>query len=166
MRAISLWQPWATAVARGSKRIETRHWSTAYRGPLAIHAAKRFVRSELRAYHGDPAWRAAMGWTDRNCFAQAEEMPFGALIAVTSIVDCLPVERIDRALLDTPRHPMPSDGVAGEWTERLMGDFSPGRFGWILGDVAELLHPIPFRGAQSFFNVPDELLPQAARGRA
>lgn len=43
MRAISLWQPWASAIALGSKRIETRSWSTSYRGPLAIHAAKSWT---------------------------------------------------------------------------------------------------------------------------
>ncbi len=40
MKAISLLQPWATLVAIGAKRIETRSWATNYRGPLAIHASK------------------------------------------------------------------------------------------------------------------------------
>ncbi len=40
MRAISLWQPWASLVVFGYKKLETRHWDTDYRGPLAIHAAK------------------------------------------------------------------------------------------------------------------------------
>lgn len=39
VRALSLWQPWAGFVAVGTKTIETRHWSTKYRGPLLIHAA-------------------------------------------------------------------------------------------------------------------------------
>ena len=38
VRAISLWQPWATLIANGHKRYETRAWRTAYRGPLLIHA--------------------------------------------------------------------------------------------------------------------------------
>jgi hypothetical protein len=38
MKALSLWQPWATLVSIGAKRIETRSWPTKYRGPLAIHA--------------------------------------------------------------------------------------------------------------------------------
>lgn len=41
---LSLWQPWATLVALGVKTIETRSWSTHYRGPLAIHAAARRPR--------------------------------------------------------------------------------------------------------------------------
>lgn len=28
MRALSLWQPWASAIAAGAKKIETRGWST------------------------------------------------------------------------------------------------------------------------------------------
>lgn len=40
VRALSLWQPWASAVVLGWKRWETRSWSTAYRGPLVIHAAR------------------------------------------------------------------------------------------------------------------------------
>lgn len=40
MKAVSLWEPWATLVRLKIKRIETRGWSTSYRGPLAIHATK------------------------------------------------------------------------------------------------------------------------------
>jgi activating signal cointegrator 1 len=41
MRALSLWQPWASLIADGRKKIETRHWEMLYRGPLAIHAAMK-----------------------------------------------------------------------------------------------------------------------------
>lgn len=40
MKAISLTQPWATAIAVGVKQWETRSWPTGFRGPVAIHAAK------------------------------------------------------------------------------------------------------------------------------
>lgn len=42
MKAISLWQPWASLVAVGAKKIETRSWATKYRGSLAIHATKKW----------------------------------------------------------------------------------------------------------------------------
>lgn len=48
MKALSLTQPWATLVAIGAKKIETRSWSTSYRGPVAIHASK--------GYPGRYAW--------------------------------------------------------------------------------------------------------------
>ena len=49
MRALSLWQPWASGIALGAKRIETRSWSTPYRVPIAIHAAKKWGGEQARA---------------------------------------------------------------------------------------------------------------------
>lgn len=63
MKAISLWQPWATLIATGAKQIETRSWATSYRGPIAIHAAKRKVRKELIELAEWEEYRAALGVT-------------------------------------------------------------------------------------------------------
>ena len=54
MKALSVTQPWATLIATGQKQIETRSWGTRYRGPLYIHAAKRFpaYASPLQAQVG------------------------------------------------------------------------------------------------------------------
>jgi hypothetical protein len=41
MKAVSLWQPFASLIYTGAKKIETRSWPTNYRGPLAIHAARK-----------------------------------------------------------------------------------------------------------------------------
>lgn len=40
-KAISLKQPWANLVARGKKTIETRKWSTNYRGDLIICSSQK-----------------------------------------------------------------------------------------------------------------------------
>ena len=40
IRCISLWQPWASLMARGHKYFETRSWDTKIRGEVWIHAAK------------------------------------------------------------------------------------------------------------------------------
>lgn len=90
MRAITLWQPWASAVALGSKTIETRHWSTNYRGPLAIHAAKRRNIGELDDLWRDARWRGALfplicveGEGGRASRFQYS-LPFGAIVAVAT----------------------------------------------------------------------------------
>jgi ASCH domain len=44
MKAISLWQPWASLIACGAKPFETRHWAPPREligQPIAIHAAKK-----------------------------------------------------------------------------------------------------------------------------
>ncbi len=40
MKAICLKQPWANLIAEGKKTIETRKWSTKYRGDLVICSSK------------------------------------------------------------------------------------------------------------------------------
>lgn len=45
MKAITLWQPWASLLACGAKGYETRSWATSYRGQIAIHAAKKDIYS-------------------------------------------------------------------------------------------------------------------------
>lgn len=142
MRAISLWQPWASAIALGTKRIETRHWSTAYRGPLAIHAAKKFDRDQRE-----------FASTERTLGRLPAQLPLGAVVAVCRLTACLPSEDLlaDRAQFNLTA------------IEKLYGNYGDGRFGWILEDITALDAPIPYRGGQSFFTVPDELLPAAIR---
>ena len=41
MKALSIKQPWAEAIARGLKTIETRTWQTSYRGDLLICSSKK-----------------------------------------------------------------------------------------------------------------------------
>ena len=50
MKALTVWEPWASLMACGRKNIETRSWPTNYRGPLLICAAKRKVKKELLAH--------------------------------------------------------------------------------------------------------------------
>jgi hypothetical protein len=158
MKAISLWQPWASAIALGSKTIETRHWSTSYRGPLAIHAAKRCVKSELFACQLRGVWHAALHRPNPDRVPLWESLPFGAIVAVCTLADCVRTETLND--LDTVRWLSPDGPDA--WTERYMGDFSPGRYGWVLAHIRALKSPIPYRGAQRFFDVPDDLLTERA----
>lgn len=141
MKAISLWQPWATLVATGAKRHETRSWETLYRGPIAIHAAKRWT-SELKNIRSSDPFVANL---------PAGPLPFGAIIAVARLVNCV---RIDN---DTT----PTDAV-----EVVFGDYTHGRFRWDFDNVVLLDKPILFRGAQGLFDVPLIANPQEAKREA
>lgn len=138
MRVVSLWQPWATAWVLGIKRIETRHWSTDYRGPLAVHAAKRWSRDEAewweRLHERDMRWPA--------------RPPLGAIVGVVQLTDVLPTDALRATISD----------LESEW-----GNYAPKRFGWIAVNHRMLPEPIPFPGRQSFFSVPSELLPRDFR---
>jgi hypothetical protein len=132
MKALSLWQPWASAIALGHKRIETRHWSTSYRGPLLIHAARRWTAEE----RGFAAVEHTLG-------RLPSRLPLGAFVAVARLVDIRPTEEL---------YPHISA------IERLYGNYEPGRFGWMLEDIRPLPDPVGFKGHQGLFNAPDHLL--------
>lgn len=168
MKALSLWQPWATAIAVGSKGIETRGWPTAYRGPLAIHAAKRKVMSDLRPLLRDYQWVGALnkaGWDEWPCREKhIDRLPFGAIVAVADLTDCRPTEAFNDFDLGRPGLPGPIGGHPATlfaWSEEQMGDFAPGRFGWVLSNVRPLARPVPWKGAQGLFTVSDDVVASA-----
>ena len=170
MKALSLWQPWASAIACGSKTVETRSWSTKYRGPLAIHAAKRFRIGEMIHTLAHWNWTGALDpllqHQERLCGPGNEHIndtlarfPLGSIVATCYLQDIVPTDSMTVGFLDKKRYPGAKTFPANSsyaWTERQMGDFTPGRFAWILTEIKPIT-PIPFKGRQGLFNVPDDL---------
>jgi len=125
MKALTLWQPWAQAIALGLKQIETRSWATNHRGPLAIHAAKRPLPDMAR-------WAGIFPDISEGAF------PLGCIVAITSVVDC--VEMTDKLIKELSP------------VERALGHYEPGRFAWILGPIFPLPSPIFISGHQGLWN--------------
>ena len=148
MKALSLWQPWASMIAVGAKRIETRSWATPYRGPLAIQAAQKVLEdaelAELvtRAPQAFSLLARVAGITGNG------ELPRAAVVAITTLEDVLPITGQTR----------PEDLVPGRPWEREVGDYTPGRFAWILGRTYRLPEPRIFPGRRGLFELPDALL--------
>jgi hypothetical protein len=138
MRCISLWQPWASLVATNWKHYETRSWSTPYRGPLAIHAAKR--TEDLEYWFNKPEFRR---YLVASGISWHGDLPLGAVVGVVNLVDVVRAEHI--------RHKLAI-------TERTFGDFSDGRYAWKLEWVCRFTKPLPARGSQGIFSVdiPDD----------
>lgn len=59
MRALTIRQPWASAIAHGTKRTENRTWNTTYTGPLLIHAGARYAEHVISGTDG-PGVRSAV----------------------------------------------------------------------------------------------------------
>lgn len=157
MKALTLTQPWATAVALGSKRVETRSWKTSYRGQIAIHAAKGYSPYELIHQSCYWNWAGALWGTGYRMGRNPpldQVIPFGAIVAVATLADCRPATSFTVGELDTPRQSEGEPGELYKWTERQLGDFSPGRFGFVLVDVTPLAKPVVARGMLNLWNVP------------
>lgn len=137
-KAITVWQPWASLVALGYKKIETRSWKTDYRGPLAIHAAsKRTKEGQAACYHN----LVIFGIMQDNGL-DLYDMPYGSIIATCNLVDCVEITPAFAARLSVE--------------ERALGDYSPGRFAWILSDIQKLPEPIRAKGRQRLWDWEQE----------
>lgn len=141
MKALTLWEPWATFMALGYKTIETRDWPTRYRGALAIHAAKRRPDPDDVAY----LWEAA---DIREPIPQ--EWPLGRVLCLVDLTDCV--------FGDQPGMLMP-EGWKGEhpWREYVLGALTTDRFGFVTCNLRRLEKPILVRGAQGLWSVPDDV---------
>jgi|WetSurMetagenome_2_1015567.scaffolds.fasta_scaffold49370_2 activating signal cointegrator 1 len=148
MKAMTLTQPWASLVALGAKNIETRSWTTAYRGPLAIHAAKTFgvwKEAGIRAmFEQFPEFEIALqkqGWG-------LNELPRSAMVATCQLVGIVRTE----VLVEKHVHEWTgSDGWGYRFElthdESIFGDYTPGRYAWLLADVRQLPIAYSARGA-------------------
>jgi hypothetical protein len=153
MKALSLIQPWATLVAVGAKRYETRSWSTSYRGPIAIHASKwldaggKIISKDVADYlalcHQEP-FRSAL---TQNGIDRVRDLPSGAVVAIARLVD---VVHADTVVIDD--------------LEREFGNFAPGRYAWKFADVRAIA-PIPHRGFPGLWDLPDTTLAAVHGGR-
>jgi activating signal cointegrator 1 len=170
MRTITLTQPWATLIAIGAKRIETRSWATSYRGPLAIHAAKG-----LGPLGGNGLNRLA-----HLCFVEpfhsvltqvygdlsAEELrdllPLGAIVAVCDLVDCVSTDLFSSVQRGTEIWQVPPGNMSREYS---FGDYSPGRFAWLLSNIRALPEPIPAKGALGLWDCDLPQLTDATAAR-
>ncbi|HET7325996.1 MAG TPA: hypothetical protein VFJ14_01785 [Nocardioidaceae bacterium] len=146
---LTLWQPWASLTVCGAKTIDTRSWRTNFRGPIAIHAAKRpIVLGRDPLWYGD--YYVAQGGTWlHNASGYDAPMPFGAIVATARLVDCVPIYHLMQLLhedfeAEWPNVQRNGDGLAlspgtgagTDISDQLpYGDFRPGRWAWLLEDV-------------------------------
>lgn len=147
MKALSLTQPWASLVAIGAKRFETRSWKTTHRGLLTIHAAKGFPR-ECRALLAEPEFYRAFHVHDET----PDPLPLGAVVAVVRVIECYATT--DDFVTDLRRE---------DPCEIRFGDYSPGRYAWKLELVHRLERPIPARGFQRIFNLEPDVAAAVAK---
>lgn len=143
MKVISIIQPWATLIAMGEKKFETRSWSTKYRGELAIHSSKKIDKSICRQ---DPFYSvlAKHGYDESN-------LPTGVILATCQLSNCFKVfaDKGTSAALEAGRMVRIVEGDEYEF-----GDYSQGRYAWELRDVNALVEPIPAKGQLSLWEHP------------
>lgn len=177
MKAISLWQPWASLIAAGAKPFETRHWAPPREligTTIAIHAAKKIDKDAI-----DLAERIVYGQHPQGGFPLAEKLDeleegldddmFGVFGHAAFPIGCVVcTARLDAAFqlgeaaIGTA---VPAASVVRRLTSRQMpecftvryddfGDYAPGRWAWLLTNITPLIPHPRATGRQGFFDLP------------
>ena len=123
--AISLWEPWASALVLGPKPIENRSWRIKIPAGgrwLAIHVSKQCDSAEAFA-------KVAEVWPGHPTNARA-----GQIIGAVRIDRCVRVEDLEGELATSP-------WVTGPWV-------------WVVGKKVPLDHSLPMLGRQGLWDPP------------
>ncbi|MCM1052786.1 MAG: ASCH domain-containing protein [Ruminococcus sp.] len=125
MKVLSLTEPYASLIKEKKKLVETRSWKTKYRGELYIHASMtktKEIKPELLNLLED------------------KKLNYGSIICKCKLVDCL---------LMTEEYV--KDMKENNYQEYICGEYSPGRYAWILEDIEVLDNPIKAKGKLSIW---------------
>jgi hypothetical protein len=159
MKALTVWQPWASLIIAGAKPFEFRGW----RAPrsmigqrIVIHAAARKIdRDDAVALYRlrhmrDRSPELAQAWAETCLLAdQAEDA------LCKAFVDDLPMGAgLGTAILGEPRNGLE---IAEEFGVPRANDSDRdehANWGWPMLEIERWPVPIPMRGAQRFWNWP------------
>jgi phage N-6-adenine-methyltransferase len=133
LKAISLWQPWASLISLGLKHYETRSWKTSYRGKLLICSTAKFTKIQHQQYLKICNEVVLPPWDEDN-------FPHGQVIAICDLVDCVEMT--------------PEFIAQQSQTEILCGDWQVGRYAWKLKNIQPITEPFAVKGKQGLFNIP------------
>lgn len=136
MKALTLWQPWATLLAHGRKRIETRSWRPRYvREPfyLAVHASSYWSK----ALHGMTCQEPFRSELAQCGVRVVDQMSMSAVVGVVRVLQCVQTVEIAEG-----------GRFAGLLTEKegKFGDYTPGRWGWVCDQFLPFPEPVPCKG--------------------
>lgn len=138
--ALTFWRPWPTLILNHGKSVENRSWTTAYRGPLLVHAGKYF----------DDIDGPLVEMLDLNLAGL--HSPQAHPLGLVGIVDVVGVC---------------SEGVFGTKSQVRCSPWGmPGNYHWQLANPRQFDQPIPCRGQQGFWFPPNELLGQVEQAIA
>jgi len=148
MKALTIWQPWASLIAIGAKNYEFRTWPApgfARGHRIVIHAAARETkRADIAGLLNDPMrLRASTGASDQQMALAMEVLEKewanpGTLMLGAGL--CSAVLGQPRRATDCMTAFLPVE------------DIDPDTWAWPLTDIQPFEAPIPSKGAQGFWN--------------
>lgn len=143
IKALSLHQPWASLIALGAKKYETRSWPTNYRGDLLICATKNFKAAE-QGWNSSSIIQSALSLRG---FKQWQDLPFGQAIALVYLEECISTTKLAELFAKGQFNRFRTTN------ELHYGNYEPGRYAFKLSIIRPIKDPFPVTGRQGLFEV-------------
>lgn len=145
MFALTLRQPWASLMDVKAKTLETRSWSTDYRGELVITASQGYDFAEYE-YELRPEFARHL----RGAYPGDISLPRGVALCVVRLLACVKTKDL---------HKLQACGFKAPAAEELLfGNFEEGRYVWATEYVRRLDHRPRVFGAQGLWTFPQSQL--------
>lgn len=144
---LSIRQPWATLVVLGKKRIETRSRITNYRGDILIHASNTMLAANKKLCDTNPFKKALKG---------IDELPLGAIVGKVTLYATCSTE--DIILMKEAKIQLGRNTGAAAWKDEIsFGDYSPGRFAWLLKDPVAFTNHFEIKGKLGLWQMDEQI---------
>lgn len=157
LRALTLIQPWAHAIAWCGKPVENRTWApppTLVGSYLAIHAGMKLDREAFEDLVIRRSGRSPAEVIGAKITIQGKPITRGAIVAVVRVDGWMRGSGGITGERLTAVH-----GIERERAEEILrGEWWCGPIGWVLGDVVALPEPVPCKGAQGLWTVSGSAL--------
>lgn len=150
MKAITIKQPWASLIALGKKKIETRSWQTKFRGPILIHAGKSI---DKEAFEEEPIKTILAN----RGIIKPEDLPTGCIIAKANLKEVYKIDYYNdySKKAEGWNVSKANDRLLVDRLEYELGgyifDENNSRYGWKLLDVTPI-KPIYCKGQLGLWN--------------
>jgi hypothetical protein len=159
-KVLSLWEPWASLVVAGIKKIETRpsptNW-TIEKGTYLIHAAKKWTKDQQMLCMNEPFHCALAGLQESSIIGQ--EFALGYIIGSVDVIECCLITTLANDINIWPNknesfnvfNLQKYDGIRVTEPELSFGNYREGRYAWILSNPRILVNPILYKGGQGYY---------------
>lgn len=131
VKALTIWQPYASWIVDGAKLVENRTWVTQYRGPLVIHAGVN--EAEVKRL---------------KCQAK---YPLGYVLGTVDLVACETLAKL-RSLAETEGDDYRLPGSRQSLVKILEHNHTLGPVCWILENAQKFEQPISAIGKQGLWD--------------
>ncbi len=144
---LTLWPEWAWAVGHLGKRIENRSWHP-----------PRWAVGALIAIHGGAAFGGQAGRVRDGAAPEAWGYAARAMLAMALRAGQAPVGPVTMArLIAEAQSKIVAVGRLSSVVTESADPWFVGPLGWVLSDVVTLPEPVPCRGSQGLWTLPDDV---------